>query len=163
MDATERSERRKRWGDKTPSCIVFIGLPASGKSTFFRAIFVDSHIRINRDMLRTPAREKLLIQACLEGGTNFVSDKTNVLRAERGALIHLALKAGFLVQGYFFESRKDACIARNANRAEHERVPDAAILGMRAKLELPSKAEGFDELYFVKIVDGQSIVEEYRE
>jgi len=163
MDATERSERRKRWGEKTPSCVVFIGLPAAGKSTFFRAKFVDSHIRINRDMLRTPAREKLLIQACLDGGTNFVSDKTNVSRAERAALIQLALEAGFLVQGYFFESRKNACIARNANRAEQERVPDAAILGMRAELELPSKAEGFDELYFVKIVDGQSIVEEYRE
>jgi predicted kinase len=163
MDQNERLERRKRWGDRVPSCVVFIGLPASGKSTFFKTRFVDSHVRINRDMVRTAAREGLLVDACLEGGTNFVLDKTNVLRSERRVIIESALEAGFLVHGYFFESRKDACLERNAQRADHERVPDAAILGMRSKLELPSRAEGFDELYFVKIVEGQTVVEEYRE
>jgi len=163
MDDTERAERRKKWGDRVPVCVVFIGLPASGKSTFFKSRFVDTHIRINRDMLRTAARERLLVQACLEGGTSFVLDKTNVTRTERAAHIEAALQAGFLVRGYFFESRKDACIERNAQRADHERVPDVAILGMRSKLELPSRAEGFDELFFVRISEGQWLVEEYRE
>lgn len=163
MNDAERAERRKKWGDRVPSCLVFIGLPAAGKSTFFKQRFVDSHIRINRDMLRTAPRERLLINACLEGGTNFVVDKTNMSRAERATYVQLALEAGFTVSAYFFESRKDACLARNAQRAPHERVPDAAILGMRSKLELPSRKEGFDELFFVKIVDGQTIVEEYRE
>ncbi|HRI71862.1 MAG TPA: AAA family ATPase [Polyangium sp.] len=163
MDLNERIERRKRWGDRVPCCVIFIGVPAAGKSTFFKTRFVDTHIRINRDMLRTAPRERLLIDACLEGGTSFVVDKTNVLRAERQVFIEAALQAGFVVQGYFFESRKDACIERNARRADHERVPELAILGMRSKLEYPSRAEGFAELYFVKIVDGQTIVEEYRE
>jgi predicted kinase len=163
MNEAERAVRRKKWGDRIPSCIVFIGLPASGKSTFFKTHFVDSHVRINGDMLRTAARERLLVQACLEGGTSFVVDKTNVSRAERSAYIHAALEAGFIVHGYFFESRKDACLDRNAKRPVHERVPDAAILGMRSRLELPSRVEGFDALYFVKIVDGQSLVEAYQE
>ena len=163
MIATERAERRKRWGDRVPSCIVFIGLPASGKSTFFKAQFVDTHVRINGDMLRTAARERLLVQACLEGGTNFVIDKTNVSQAERAVYIQSALEAGFVVHGYFFESRKDACLERNANRALHERVPEAAILGMRSRLELPTRAEGFDELYFVKISEGKCLMEVYQE
>lgn len=163
MNDTDRAERRKRWGDRVPSCIVFIGLPASGKSTFFKARFVDTHIRINGDMLRTAARERLLVQACLEGGTSFVIDKTNVSRAERATYIQAALEAGFVVHGYFFESRKDACLERNAKRAAHERVPDAAVLGMRSRLELPTRAEGFDELFFVKLSEGKCLVEVYRE
>lgn len=163
MNETERAERRKKWGDRIPSCVLFMGLPASGKSTFFKTQFVDSHIRINGDMLRTAARERLLVQACLEGGTHFVIDKTNVSRAERSVYIHAALEAGFMVHGYFFESRKNACLARNANRPLPERVPDAAILGMRSRLELPSRVEGFDALFFVKIVDGKSLVEAYQE
>lgn len=114
-------------------------------------------------MLRTAARERLLVQACLEGGTNFVIDKTNVSRAERTIYLQSALEAGFVVHGYFFESRKDACIQRNAKRAPHERVPDAAILGMRSRLELPTRAEGFDELYFVKIAEEKCLVEVYHE
>jgi predicted kinase len=163
MNETERAERRRRWGDRVPSCIVFIGLPASGKSTFFKSQFVDTHVRINGDMLRTPARERLLVQACLEGGTGFVIDKTNVSRAERSTYIQAALEAGFVVHGYFFESRKDACIERNRKRAAHEQVPDAAILGMRSRLELPTRAEGFDELFFVKLSEGQCLVEVYQE
>lgn len=163
MDQAERIIRRKKWGERIPSCVIFIGLPASGKSTFFKTQFVDSHIRINRDMLRTAPREQLLIHACLEGGTNFVIDKTNMTRAERAAHIHAALEAGFVVHGYFFESRKDACIERNAKRPAHERVPDAAILGMRSRLELPSRSEGFDALFFVKLAEGQCIVEEFHE
>lgn len=163
MNELERAERRKRWGDRVPSCIVLIGLPASGKSTFFKTQFVDTHIRINGDMLRTVPRERLLVQACLEGGTSFVIDKTNVSRAERAVYVGAALEAGFIVRGYFFESRKDLCLERNAKRAEHERVPDAAVLGMRSRLELPSRAEGFDELFFVKLSEGQCWVEGYQE
>ncbi|MDC0744628.1 ATP-binding protein [Polyangium mundeleinium] len=158
----ERTERRKRWGDRVPVCVVFIGLPAAGKSTYFRARFVDTHIRINGDMLRTAARERLLVEACLQGGTSFVVDKTNVSRAERARYIDAAHEAGFLVHGYFFESRKDLCLDRNAKRPPHERVPDAAVLGMRSRMELPSREEGFDELSFVRGVEGTWIVEAYR-
>jgi predicted kinase len=47
--------------------ILFIGMQASGKSTFFREHFFDTHVRINMDMLRTRNHEKLFLTACLEG------------------------------------------------------------------------------------------------
>jgi len=137
-----------------PTCVLFIGIPASGKSTFFRERFVDTHVRVNRDMLRTAHREKLLIDACLSGSTSFVLDKTNVTRAERNAIIQLARAAGFRVEGYFFQSRRAECAARNADRSGSARVPDAAIGGMSARLELPTLDEGFDALYFVSLADG---------
>ena len=46
--------------------ILFIGIQASGKSTFFAERFFKTHVRINLDMLRTRHREELLVKACLE-------------------------------------------------------------------------------------------------
>ena len=36
--------------------IILMGIQASGKSTFYRQKFADSHIRINLDMLKTRHR-----------------------------------------------------------------------------------------------------------
>ena len=41
--------------------IIFIGLQAAGKSTFYKKNFSDIHIRINLDMLRTRHREKFCL------------------------------------------------------------------------------------------------------
>ena len=44
--------------------VVLCGLPASGKSTFFRERFFDTHVRISRDLLRTAARERRFLELC---------------------------------------------------------------------------------------------------
>jgi predicted kinase len=60
--------------------VIFIGIQGSGKSSFFRERFFDSHVRINLDMLRTRRREELLVSACLQGGQPFVIDNTTQYR-----------------------------------------------------------------------------------
>lgn len=45
--------------------ILFSGPQATGKSSLFKSSFVDTHLRINLDMLRTRHRQGLLITACL--------------------------------------------------------------------------------------------------
>ena len=40
--------------------VILIGIQGSGKSTFYRERFFDTHVRINLDMLKTRQREKLL-------------------------------------------------------------------------------------------------------
>ena len=45
--------------------VIFIGIQATGKSSFYRERFSDTHVRINLDMLKTRAREKVLLEACL--------------------------------------------------------------------------------------------------
>ncbi|MCW9018261.1 MAG: hypothetical protein OQJ89_14920, partial [Kangiellaceae bacterium] len=65
---------------------------------------------------------------------------------------------GFSIDGYFFESRTQLCIERNQERSDVEKVLTVAIRATRNRLELPSYAEGFDNLYFVSIVaDGFSV------
>ena len=43
--------------------IIFMGLQASGKSTFYREKFIDTHIRLNLDMLKTRHREQILVRS----------------------------------------------------------------------------------------------------
>ncbi len=60
--------------------ILFIGIQATGKSTFFREQFFATHVRINLDMLKTHNRERILLAACLEAKQPFVIDNTNLTR-----------------------------------------------------------------------------------
>jgi hypothetical protein len=66
--------------------IVFSDIQASGKSTFFKEHFADTHVRINLDMLHTRHREALLLGACIEARQPLVVDNTNLLAAERPAI-----------------------------------------------------------------------------
>jgi predicted kinase len=113
--------------------VIFVGLQASGKSSFYRERFFRTHVRINLDMLKTRHREKRLLEVCLETGTRFVVDNTNPAANDREPYITAAMAAGFRVACYFFESKAEACKARNAARPEAEQVPVAGILGARSR------------------------------
>lgn len=141
--------------------VLLIGIQASGKSTFYRERFFDTHVRLNLDMLRTRNRERMLLQACISAQQPFVVDNTNPLSAERARYIEPARAAGFRVIGYFFEPNPRAAAARNEARAEGKRIPRAGLFGTLKKLERPRREEGFDELYSVDAQEGQFIVTEY--
>ena len=144
--------------------VLFMGIQATGKSSFYRERFHRSHVRVNYDMLKTRHREELLLKACLEGKTKFVVDNTNLTRQERARYIAPARNAGFTVTGYFFQSRVADALRRNSERSEAERVPDKGVLGASGLLELPSKAEGFDHLFFVRLNEPDGFtVEEWKE
>ncbi|HTV41841.1 MAG TPA: ATP-binding protein [Candidatus Sulfotelmatobacter sp.] len=132
--------------------ILFIGLQATGKSSFYRHTFFRTHVRVNLDMLRTRHREKLLVDACIASKTKFIVDNTNLTRDDRARYISPAKAAGFRVIGYFFESQPADALRRNAARPKGERVPDIAIRSASNKLQIPSLSEGFDELYSVRLV-----------
>ena len=55
-------------GIQNMEAVIFVGLQAAGKSSFFVERFFQTHVRINMDMLRTRHRERTLTQACLFDG-----------------------------------------------------------------------------------------------
>ena len=109
--------------------ILLIGLPASGKSTFCKQRFSDTHIRINLDMLRTRHRENILIEACLTAKQPFVVDNTNITKEDRVIYLSKAKPAAFRVVGYYFQSKASAALERNAQREGKQRIPDNSSLG----------------------------------
>ena len=144
--------------------VILIGIQASGKSTFYRDRFFDTHIRINLDMLKTRHREKCFLNACLAAKQPFVVENTNPAREDRRRYIEPAKAAGFTVTGYYLQSKVDDCKDRNEQRAEKQVVPLKAMLGTAGRLELPSLEEGLDKLYYVK-VDGNGgfVIEEWKD
>lgn len=143
--------------------IIFMGLQASGKSTFYRERFFDSHVRINLDMLRTRRREQLLLEACIEAGANLVIDNTNPARADRARYFQALAGHKVSVTGYYFRSALDECRERNARRQGRARVPEAGLRNALSRLERPSRDEGFDELYYVAMTDQGFLVEPWQD
>lgn len=134
--------------------VLLVGIQASGKSTFYRARFFDTHVRISLDMLRTRNREKLLLEACIAAKQPFVVDNTSVTREERARYLGPARAAGFRTVGYFFEPDPRGAAARNAARPDGRRVPPAGLFGTLKRLQRPAADEGFDELYTVRLDGG---------
>jgi predicted kinase len=134
--------------------ILLIGIQATGKSSFCRERLFNTHVRVNLDMLKSRHREELLLRACLEGKTPFVVDKMNLTREQRAPYICRAKAAGFEVVGYFFASRLADALLRNAQREGKEHIQEAGIRAASGQLQLPSLAEGFDRLFFVRM-DGR--------
>lgn len=144
--------------------VLLIGIQASGKSTFCREHFFDTHVRLHPRLLLTRERERILLDACLAGRVPFVVDDTNVTRAERAYYIGRARERGFRVVGYFFRSRLHDALERNHRRRPPVRVEDEAIRATSARMELPKLAEGFDELHFVvSHHDDSFTVEDWRD
>ena len=144
--------------------VIFCGIQGTGKSTFYVQRFFDTHVRINLDMLRTRHREWLLLSACITAKQPFVVDNTNPTTAERARYILPAKDAGFRIVGYYFASKVADALERNARREGKSRVPVPGVRGTAKRLQIPSPAEGFDELYYVRISgDGQFAVEPWRE
>lgn len=140
-------------------CIIFMGIQASGKSTFYKERYIDTHLRLNMDMLKTRYREKLLLNAFLEGKQPFVVDNTNPQTDDRLPYIEAAKKHRFSVVGFYFEPDYAESVRRNAQRTSKSFVREIGIQGVMKKLTVPSFAEGFDELYRVTSADGEFTVE----
>lgn len=147
-------------GNSGKETIIFIGIQASGKSSYYRQYF-SGYEHVNLDTLHTRNKERLLIQECIRAGKSFVVDNTNPMMQDREKYIQLAKEYGYSVYGYYFQSAIADCMERNRQREGKERVPDKAIACTHNHLELPKLEEGFDKLYYVRIVDGEFVTEEW--
>lgn len=131
--------------------VLFIGIQAVGKSTFYKERFFATHMRINLDILKTRQRELLLLQACIAARQPFVVDNTNTLKRDRARYIEAAKPAGFRMVGYYFQSSLKDALQRNGQRSGKANIPAKGVLRMYQRLEIPAYSEGFDQLYYVMI------------
>ena len=142
--------------------VVFVGLQASGKSTFFRerfaeSRFAESYQHVSKDLFphnrNKNRRQEHLLRAALSAGRCVVVDNTNPTLEDRRALIGLGGEYGARIVGYFFDASVSECIRRNEVREGKARVPDVAIYATAKKLVVPSIEEGFDGLLRVRLND----------
>jgi predicted kinase len=136
-------------------CVILIGLPAAGKTSFYRERFAGSHDHVSKDLMRharrPQRREEQLVAESLASGRSVVIDNTNPSAVIRAPLISLARSHGAQVIGYYFPTEAGDALRRNRAREGRERVPDVAIFTVRKRLEPPALEEGFDRLFVVRL------------
>lgn len=124
------------------------GLPASGKTTWARQ--QGGAVRVNRDDLRrmmhgghlgqgwaevqVTLAQRAQVEALLRAGVNVICDDTNLRSRYVRELADLALICGAeVVVRDFTDVTVDECVARDAVRAEPDRVGEDVIRGMHQR------------------------------
>ena len=133
-----------------PELIIFVGLQAAGKSTYYRNHFAATHVHVSKDLMKNArnrdVKQEQMIEEALAQGRSVVVDNTNPTPAVRAPLIAAGRKQGARVVAYYFESTVKDAVARNRLREGKARVPDVAIFVTAKKMVPPGLSEGFDEV-----------------
>ena len=142
--------------------VLAIGLPGSGKSSWFKRhnitplssdmlrmlLFDDAQEQRFQDLVFSNLRSMLKARLIARRPLNYV-DATNLTPHERHSWIKLAKDYGYEVQAVFFEVPVEVCLERNRRR---DRVVDEEILRrMAAKLKPPTFEEGFSKVTVVRV------------
>jgi predicted kinase len=125
--------------------VIFIGIPASGKSTYFASTYAETHVSISQDVVKTRQKEDALLSLCFALKLKVVIDNTNVTVKRRAHYIRMAKAYGYKVIGVFFASTLETATARNAKREKP--VDQRGLAAKHKSLVVPTIEEGFDTLY----------------
>ena len=133
--------------------VIFVGLQASGKSTYYRAHLAATHVHVSKDLLKNvrdrEGRQREMIAKALTAGYSVAVDNTNPTPVVRAPLIQQGRAHGARVVAYYFETRIQDAVARNRLREGKARVPDVAIYITSKKIVPPTVQEGFDEVHVI--------------
>ncbi|ELR22122.1 DNA 3'phosphatase [Acanthamoeba castellanii str. Neff] len=127
----------------TQELVVFVGFPASGKSTFAERYFVpEGYVRVNQ---------------ALDEGSSVVIDNTNPSPAVRAEYLALAKKRGLPARCFYFATSKD--VAKHLNHfrerltdGERRHVPDMGYNIYAKNFKEPKPSEGFTEVKKINFV-----------
>lgn len=134
----------------TPELIIFVGLQASGKSTYYHTHLAATHVHVSKDLMKNTrdreARQAAMIEQALAEGRSVVVDNTNPTPAVRAPLVAIGRRHGARVLAFYFETTVKDAVARNRLREGKARVPDVALFVTAKKMVPPGFQEGFDEV-----------------
>jgi len=134
--------------------VILVGLPGSGKTSFFQSRFASTHAHVSKDLMHRGARQLALIEEALRSGRSVVVDNTSPRVADRAPLVAAGRRHGAMIVGYLLDTARAECLQRNRRREGRARVPDVAVHVAAVRMQPPTLDEGFDELYRVRAAGG---------
>ncbi|MGO9520223.1 MAG: AAA family ATPase [Candidatus Korobacteraceae bacterium] len=157
--------------------VLSIGLPGSGKSTWFKRhnilplssdmvrilLFDDVTEQRYQDLVFSTLRSMLRSRLLARRPWNYV-DATNLSPHERRSWVKLAHDFGYEAHAVFFDVPPEVCIERNRRRERN--VPEDVMQRMASKLRPPKFEEGFAKITVVRLKgkgEGSNVPEEPRQ
>jgi predicted kinase len=142
--------------------VLAIGLPGSGKSSWFKRhnvaplssdmirslLFDDLREQRFQDLVFSNLRSMLKARLIAKRPMNYV-DATNLTPQERQHWIKLAKDYNYEVHAIFFDVPLEVCIERHQRRDRV--VPEDVMRRMAAKLKAPTFEEGFAKITVVRV------------
>jgi predicted kinase len=143
--------------------VLFTGLQASGKTSFYRERFAATHVHISKDAWpnarNKEERQRRLIDEHLRAGRSVVVDNTNPTPMERQPLVAIGRAIGAHIASYSFVVTVDEALRRNSGREGRARIEDVGIYSVAKRLVSPGVNEGFDQRFEVRLTeDGFAVV-----
>src|SRR5580693_958449 len=147
--------------------VLAIGLPGSGKSSWFKRhnvvplssdmvrslLFDDVREQRFQDLVFSNLRSMLKARLIAKRPMNYV-DATNLTPQERQHWIKLAKDYQYEVQAVFFDVPLEVCLERHQRRDQV--VPEDVMRRMAAKLKPPAFEEGFAKITVVRVKKKES-------
>ena len=134
--------------------VLFVGYPASGKSSFYRKHFEPNGYEwVNRDTLKTQPKCLKTALDAIKKGKSVVIDNTNPEAKTRKEYIKIAEQNDVPVRCFFFDTPREIANHLNFFREKligTRRIPDIGFNMFKSKFEEPSTDEGFEEVVVVK-------------
>jgi len=157
VQAGERSDKAPRG-----YVILAIGLPGSGKTTWFRRrgvtplssdllrniLFDDVEEQKFQGLVFSTLRSLLRARLIAKMPWNYV-DATNLSVHERRQWIKMSKSFGYEVQAVFFDVPLEVCLERN--RSRDRMVSEDVMRKMAEKLKPPVFEEGFEKITVVRV------------
>jgi len=142
--------------------VLSIGLPGSGKSTWFKRhnilplssdmvrilLFDDVTEQRYQDLVFSTLRSMLRARLLARRPWNYL-DATNLSPHERRSWIKLAHDFGYEAHAVFFDVPPEVCTERNRRRERN--VPEDVMQRMASKLRPPKFEEGFAKITVVRL------------
>ena len=149
-------------GKPKGAVVLSIGLPGSGKSSWFKRhdivplssdlirglLFDDPTEQRYQDLVFSSLRSLLRSRLIAGRPMNYI-DATNLSPRERHSWIKMAREYGYEAHAVFFDVPADVCIERNRKRSRN--VPDDVMQRMAQKLRPPKFEEGFAKIIVVRL------------
>ncbi|KAH3743143.1 DNA 3'phosphatase [Pelomyxa schiedti] len=142
----------------TTEMILFVGFPASGKSTFAKTHLIPkNYVHVNRDTLSTQPKCLKAAKDALSSGSSVVIDNTNPSKANRAPYIKLAKDLGVPVRCFRFDTEEELAKHLNSFREQitqgkSAHVPRVGYAVFKKAFQEPTLSEGFSEIRHINFV-----------